>query len=64
MRAIVTTRHWEIKVKFRKVNEYLDSDCHYTFRASEGYLTSQNLENKGFSRERAAGPGGFTPNMG
>jgi hypothetical protein len=44
--------------------KYIASDCHYTFRASEGCLTSQDLENKGFSREQAVGPGGLTPNMG
>src|SRR6266481_5415727 len=64
MRTIVTTCHRKLKVKNRTEDEYLASDCHYIFRASEGCLRSQDLENKGVSRAWAAGPGGFTPNMG
>src|ERR1700680_665172 len=41
-----------------------ESDYHYTFRASGGPPRTEGLENKAFARAEAAGPRGFTPNMG
>jgi hypothetical protein len=41
-----------------------ESDCHYTFRADGGPSHAKILENKAFLHAQAAGPGGFTPNMG
>src|SRR6202171_4075924 len=64
MRTIITTNRWSFKGIVGDIEADSGLSCHYTFRAGGGSPAAQGLENKAFSRAGAAGPGGFTPNMG
>jgi hypothetical protein len=64
MRTSITTNHREYKEFLGNFVVNSESDCHYTFRAGEGLLCTNGLENKAFSRAAAVGLGEFTPNIG